>query len=242
MVSWKSKLQDLEQHLATGAVVGSAGSSFRQRYGIQRDHAAQPDSSTRLCHTIPTPDFSFRRIRDEANLLRDLPGEHWKTTAKVREQRRADVQAIILAASCTSFNAVFAGRRTIKPFLLHCSRKPLLYSLNILRPVGWLSTRSPFCIVPDTQDGTSNLTAKARHVRKGLPWKGWVYFASRRLTLSVPLPVKSPRTPSFCSISSGRCFDRQIAFSAVGALPRIQELDVRRVGRCWGGRGTVVAV
>ena len=196
IVSWNNIMQDLEELLDTGALMGDKPLPFQHWASMQADNAQERNASGNSRKVLPIDvspsDMSYWGMVGKPNKYDDVVHESIlideKTTQialdECHKPLKTDLVDLFLAVLAHSFSRTFNDRQTPTVFNEGHGREPWDPSIDISRTVGWFTAMCPFHVSVDKdRDDVLDTVKRMKDHRRKVPENGRPYFAHRFLTM-----------------------------------------------------------
>ena len=195
IVSWNNILQDLEELLDTGALMGDKPLPFQNWASMQADNAQERDASgknTVLPFKVTPADLKYWGMVGQPNMYSDVDLHSFTISEAIsklalddcHKPLKTDLVDLFLAVIVHSFNRVFTDRQTPTVFNEGHGREPWDTAIDPSRTVGWFTTITPTHVPIDMKVNDVVETVKCvKDTRRRIPENGRPYFAHRFLTL-----------------------------------------------------------
>ena len=196
IVSWNNIMQDLEELLDTGALLGDKPLPFQHWTSMQADNAQERNASGNSRKVLPydvvPADLSYWGLVGKPNKYNDVDHESMLIDEKITQLAldechkpfKTDLVDLFLAVLVHSFNRVFKDRSAPTVFNEGHGREPWDPSIDISRTVGWFTALCPFHVAVDKEkDDIVDTVKRMKDIRRKVPENGRPYFAHRFLTL-----------------------------------------------------------
>ena len=195
IVSWNNILQDLEELLETGALMGDKPLPFQNWSSLQADNAQERDASgknTVLPFKVTPADLKYWGMVGQPNMYSDVDCHSFTISEAItklalddcHKPLKTDLVDLFLAVLVHSFNRVFTDRPTPTIFNEGHGREPWDIAIDPSRTVGWFTTITPTHVPIDMKVNDVVETVKRmKDTRRRIPENGRPYFAHRFLTL-----------------------------------------------------------
>ena len=195
IVSWNNILQDLEELLETGALMGEKPLPFQNWSSMQADNAQERDASgknTVLPFKVTPADLKYWGMVGQTNAYSDVDLHSFTVSEEIsklalddcHKPLKTDLVDLFLAVIAHSFNRVFNDRQTPTIFNEGHGREPWDTAIDPSRTVGWFTTITPTHVPIDMKVNDVVETIKRmKDTRRRIPENGRPYFAHRFLTL-----------------------------------------------------------
>ena len=196
IVSWNNIIQDLEELLDTGALLGDKPLPFQHWTSMQADDAqernASGSSQKLLPFDIASTDLNYWGLDGKPNKYNDVDHESLVIDESITQlaldechkSLKTEMVDLFLGVLLHSFSRAFSDRQAPTVFNESHGRESWDPSIDISRTVGWFTTLCPFYVPIDKQkDDVIDTIKRLKDVRRKVPENGRPYFAHRFLTL-----------------------------------------------------------
>lgn len=186
LVSWRIILQQVEDMLETGNLMGSPSLSFQTWTSLEKTYSvAHLGPRDALREKVLSPRFDYWGMEDRPNLFRDVAREIFTIdtettslllgTANVALSTRP--REIMIGALLHAFTEVMKDRSLPPLFVEGHGRESWTSELDISATVGWFTTIFPIQITGSKS--AIDTIRSVKDVHRGIRDKGWAYFTSR---------------------------------------------------------------
>ncbi|KAL9079438.1 MAG: hypothetical protein Q9157_001692 [Trypethelium eluteriae] len=196
IVSWNNIMQDFEELLDTGALMGDKPLPFQHWASMQADNAQERNASGNsrkvLPYDISPANLDYWGLAGKPNKYSDVDHESFMIPEDISQLAldechkpfKTDMVDLFLAVLVHSFNRVFNDREAPTIFNEGHGREPWDSSIDISRTVGWFTAMAPFHVAVDKdRNDILDTVKRMKDVRRKVPENGRAYFAHRFLTL-----------------------------------------------------------
>ncbi|KAI9709501.1 MAG: NRPS [Bogoriella megaspora] len=196
IVSWNNIMQDLEELLDTGALMGDKPLPFQHWASMQADNAQERNASGNtqklLPYDISSADMNYWGMLGKPNKYDDVVHKSFSIEKSVTQLAldechtplKTDMVDLFLGVIVHSFSRVFKDRQAPTVFNESHGREPWDPSIDISRTVGWFTAMCPFYVPVDkAKDDVVDTVKRMKDIRRKVPENGRPYFAHRFLTM-----------------------------------------------------------
>nr|A0A125SUR3.1 RecName: Full=Nonribosomal peptide synthetase ACTTS4; AltName: Full=ACT-toxin biosynthesis protein S4 [Alternaria alternata]BAU45383.1 non-ribosomal peptide synthetase [Alternaria alternata] len=186
MVSWRILLRELEQLLLDGQLTVPPGMSFQEWCSLQDKHISESFAPVQAADDEkPKVPRGWELAPDVDGILRiESFVVDQRVSSKIMGMSNDALQTkpieLMLAALTSSFNLAFPDFQHPRIFVESHGREAWDNNIDVSRTVGWFTTLFPIQVYP----GSSLLEtiSQTKDYLRGLPRRGWSYFASKFVT------------------------------------------------------------
>ncbi|KAI9691601.1 MAG: NRPS [Bathelium mastoideum] len=196
IVSWNNIMQDLEELLDTGALMGDKPLPFQHWASMQADNAQERNASGNsrkvLPYDVPSTNLDYWGLAGKPNKYSDVDHESFRIDEEIshlaldecHKPFKTDMVDLFLAVLLHSFSRAFKDREAPTVFNEGHGREPWDPSIDISRTVGWFTALCPFHVAVDKgRDDIVDTVKRMKDIRRKVPENGRPYFAHRFLTM-----------------------------------------------------------
>ena len=195
IVSWNNIIQDLEELLDTGALLGDKPLPFQHWASMQADNAQERNSSGDpkvLPFEVAPADLKYWGMVGKPNAYSDVDSESFQIDEAItklaldecHKSLKTDLVDLFLGVIVHSFSRAFKDRSPPAVFNEGHGRESFDPSIDISRTVGWFTTITPAQVpVNKEMDSVVDTVKRMKDTRRRIPENGRPYFAHRFLTL-----------------------------------------------------------
>ncbi|KAL6849878.1 NRPS [Amphichorda felina] len=189
LVSFRVIFKELEDILSGAEPAPIYSLNFQKWCSIQREAAKSLDYTKALNFTLEKEQFDYwgltaSEVGNSSYTHRKFALDDSTTTAIlgwVNDFYKSEPMELMMAATMHAFATTFPDRALPPVYTEGHGREPLNPSIDISQTVSWFTTMCPVQLQRHEANSFSDMVQHTMQILRGIPLKGWSYFASRYL-------------------------------------------------------------